>query len=114
MKLDKNILLPPFLSVLSFLLVCLLITVLYAFDLINTHIYESSCLFTGCIVYLIFGILFQKSIKKRQLVIAFCITVLLLVIHIFNLGFTKELLQKAFKLLFFLGTVLFLKLKRHS
>lgn len=114
MKLNKNILLPPFLSVLFFLLVCLMISVLYTFDWISTHFYEAFCLFTGCTLYLALGILLHRSIKKRQLVIAFFITLFLLALHYFSYGFTKELLQKAFKLLFFLGTVLFLQLKHQS
>lgn len=110
MKQNKSMMV-PFLYPVLFLLVCMMISLLYTFDIFTTHLYEASCLLAGCMLYLFIGILLTQLIKKRQLVIALFISIVLMIFQILNLSFSKELLQYMLKLLFFTGTVFIIQFK---
>ncbi len=113
MKLNIRSILPSVLCILTFLLVCTFLCLLYTFNLISTHLFEAASLLTGCIFYMMLAVGFSKIIKKRQLFIAFILVAIIFFTQLTLHSFSKELLQKSIKLFLFIATVIFLKFKHH-
>lgn len=114
MKRNIQSILPLFVCVLCFLLVCTILCLLYTFDLISTHLFEAASLFLGCLFYMMLGTVFFKTVKKRQFIIAFILVTAVFIIQLTLHSFSQELLQKSIKLFLFLLTVVFLQFKHHS
>ncbi len=116
----KSILLPYskviWFTVISHLIVSLIFSLLYNFDLFNTTIYNTSILIFSLIIALTGGIVLGSQIKKRALVHAIALSgiwtlIALLFYQSFSLKLILKLLGKM--LLFIIGTALGRKVQNH-
>lgn len=88
------------------LLICAILSFLYACDFISTSFFTLLSRINGCLFYILMGCLVRTIMKKRQFFIALFISVLFLAVH---LMFPHDLaghLLFAFKLILFNSTVL--------
>lgn len=88
------------------LLICTILSFLYACDFISTSFFTLLSRINGCLFYILMGCLVCTIMKKRQFFIALFISVLFLAVH---LMFPHDLaghLLFAFKLILFNSTVL--------
>ena len=88
------------------LLICAILSFLYACDFISTSFFTLLSRINGCLFYVLMACLVCTIMKKRQFLIALFISVLFLAVHlIFPHDLAGHLLF-AFKLILFNSTVL--------
>ena len=83
------------------LLMCALISLLYACDFINTAFFVSLIRINGILFYGFMGFLLCKVIKKRQFIIALLSSIGLLLVHMTTSSELVEHLIFFFKLILF-------------
>lgn len=111
----KNRIKPSLLCAACFficLLVCALLSFLYAKDIFSTSTFERICFVLGCLLYMFFGAVLYRCIKKRQFPIALLVSLVLLIIRILVRDSITDVLLYGIRLIVFVGTVLFLQLKK--
>lgn len=116
----KSILLPyskvAWVTVISHLIVSLIFSLLYNFDLFNTSLYNSSILVFSLMIALVGGIVLGTQIKKRALVHAFALSCIWTIIALlFYQNFSWKLMLKLIgkMILFITGTALGRKIQNH-
>ena len=88
------------------LLICAILSLLYACDFINTSFFTLLSRINGCLFYVLMACLVCTIMKKRQFLIALLISIVLILIHLmFQHDLTEHLLF-AFKLILFNTIVL--------
>ena len=88
------------------LLICAILSLLYACDFINTSFFTLLSRINGCLFYVLMACLVCTIMKKRQFLIALFISVLFLAVHLMFPHDLVEHLLFAFKLILFNSIVL--------
>ena len=88
------------------LLMCALISLLYACDFINTTIFVLASRINGCLFSVMLGVLLCKLMKKRQFLIALLLSIVFAIIHFSVSSELNEHLYFGLKLILFNSIVL--------
>ena len=88
------------------LLICAILSLLYACDFISTSFFALLSRINGCLFYVLMACLVCTIMKKRQFIIALFISVLFLAVHLMFPHDLAEHLLFAFKLILFNSIVL--------
>lgn len=111
MKLNIKSFFPVFLSLFPFI-ICALISLLYACDLIRTGLFDALCTVNGCLLYVLLGVLLCHIMKKRQFMIALSLSILWMIMAFIVHDKLTDCLNILLKLVFLNATVLFYQLRK--
>lgn len=102
----------PVLLFLFPLLICALVSVLYALDIIKTSFFDVLCTISGCLFYALLGVMLCRIIKKRQFVIALSLSVLWCIMAFVLHDKLSDFLRVVIKLVFLNAAVLSYQLRK--
>ena len=107
MKFSISSILPSLLWVFP-LLMCALISLLYACDFISTTLFALASRINGCLFAVMLGFILGKVMKKRQFLIALLLSIVLTIVHFSIFSDLNEHLFFGLKLILF-NTIVLIK-----